>query len=112
MKYILDNLKDGRRVKFIYAPKNISKYYKDDFIKHPLYGYYNNFYLINENNNLYFVSEDGNILYTNNPKKAALDLFYEYYYDPNFSTMVALTDKIDNNLIFYNSDTGDFYTYI
>ena len=114
MKYILNNLKNGRTVEFIYAPKDISKYYKRDFIKHPIYGYYNKFYLTKENNRLNIISENNMKVNSTSPQKDALNLFYEYYNDPEFSTMVALTENrynnnSYNNLIFYNSDTGHFY---
>jgi hypothetical protein len=109
MEYILGNLKNGRSIKFIYAPKNIYQHNKADFIKHPLYGYYNNFYLTQRKNELYFENENGEYYEINNPEEA-LDLFYKYYNDPTFSTMVALVDdKKQKNIIFYNSDNGDFF---
>jgi hypothetical protein len=107
---ILNNLENGRTVKFIYAPKNTSKINERDFINHPLYGYYNNFFLKKNNNKLELYTEDNKKIKTNAPKKLALDMFYSYYDSPDFSTMIALTDNFDNNLIFYNSDIGKYST--
>jgi hypothetical protein len=109
LRYIFNNLTNGRTVEFIYAPKNISKFYKRDFRKHPVYGYYNKFYLTKQNNRLSFLSENKKKVNSTAPQQDALNLFNQYYNNPDFSTMIALTDNRYNNLIFYNSDTGQFY---
>ena len=57
-----------------------------------------------------FFNEYGKKSKTTQPRAEALKLFNYYRKNPEFSTMVALTDNQDENLIFYNSDTGVFYT--
>jgi len=109
INYILSNLSNGRTVEFVYAPKDISKYYESDFIYDPRYGYYNKFYLTNDNGKTRFIASNNRAVSTNTPSKDALRLFDYYYKNPDFGTMIALTDNEGNNLIFYNSDNGTYY---
>lgn len=110
MNYILKSLKNNRTVEFIYAPKDISKYNKSEFMYNPRFrSWYNKFYLTKSNNKMKFLDENGSIIRTRTPRADAVNLFYDYYEDPDFSTMVALTDARGDNLIFYDSDKGQFY---
>lgn len=106
--HLIANLTKGRTIEFIYAPKDISKYYKKDFVKHPRFGYYNKFYLT-KNDQFRLFDENRKQVNTKRPRSHALKLFNYYYENPDFSTMIALTDDKGNNLVFYNSDTGEYY---
>ena len=106
---ILNHLINNTTIEFIYAPKYGVKFNKKKYIKHPFYGYYNKFFLKKKNNKLSFISERGIKKQTKTPMKDALNLFQKYYNNPDFSTMIALTDENDNNLIFYNTDTEQYY---
>jgi len=108
--YIMKNLKNGRTIEFIYAPKNIRGFDESDFIYDPRFdSHYNKFYLEKSGNKLRFRDEDGKIVKIKSPGAKAKKLFYDYYYDPEFSTMVGLVDEYGDNLIFYDSDKGVFY---
>ena len=54
--------------------------------------------------------EDGYDVKSKDAVNQAVDLFYSYYNDPKFSTMIALTDSRGNNLVFYDSDKNAFYS--
>ena len=114
MKYIMDNLKNNTTIEFIYSPKNIRQHRKSDYMWHPVHkAWFNKFYLTKYNGRLQFIDEDGNVINTRTPRKGALELFYEYFYDPQFSTMVVLRDDIyGENIIFYDSDKEQFYKNI